>query len=256
MFSLKKRKIGEIDLSYYQATSGDQVIVLLHGWGATKEKLLSLGKTLSKKNWQVFIPDLPGFGKSSPPSKPWGVGEYANFVLEMIKKLYGEKKVYLFGHSFGGRVAIKIAVLYPDKVAGVVLCSSAGISRGNFLKRRLFLILAKIGRLTFPKNEKFRQLIYKLAREHDYERAQGVMRESLKLIVSEDLKPFLPKIKTPSLILWGEEDETTRYTDAQMIASKVKGSKLISFPGVGHKLPYERPELVAERISDWRKNVI
>jgi len=254
MFSLKKKKIDDISLSFYQSIKGNQVIVLLHGWGASKEKLLSLGKALSKKGWQVFIPDLPGFGKSSLPPKPWGVSDYANFVIKTIDKLNGKKKVYLFGHSFGGRLAIKIASLYPNKIAGIVLCGSAGISRSSFLKRGFFLVLTKIGKIIFPKSEKHRQLIYKLTREHDYEKTKGVMRETFKLVISEDLKPLLPKIKTLALILWGTKDKMTRYADARIIAAKVKYSKLVSFPGLGHKLPYEKPELLAEKITEWRKN--
>lgn len=253
MFTLKKKKIANVDLSFYQTTEGNQMIVLLHGWGASKERLLPLGKALSKKEWQVLIPDLPGFGKSGPPPQPWGIGEYADFVLRTLNCLYGKKKTYIFGHSFGGRLAIKIASLQPNQIAGIVLCGSAGISRPSVLKRSLFLILAKIGKLILPRSEKFRKLIYKLAREHDYERTRGVMRETFKLVISEDLKPLLPKVSVPTLILWGTEDKMTKYADARIIASAVQHSRLVSFAGLGHRLPYERPKLLAERITDWRK---
>lgn len=253
MTAAKKILLERINLSFYQLDEKGPLIVLLHGWGASKEKLLPLGNALSQKEWQVLIPDLPGFGKSSSPPKPWGVGEYANFVLEAINKLYGKEKIYLFGHSFGGRLAIKMASLYPHKIAGIVLCGSAGISRASFLKRGSFLVLAKIGKIIFPKSEKFRQLIYKLAREHDYEKTKGVMRETFKLVISEDLKPLLSKIKAPTLVLWGTKDKMTKYSDARVIAADVEQAKLISFPGLGHKLPYEKPELLAEKISKWRQ---
>lgn len=245
--------LANVDLGFYQLGRKGSLIVLLHGWGASKEKLLPLGKALSRKEWQVLIPDLPGFGKSDSPPKPWKVDDYADFILEVINKLYGKKKVYLFGHSFGGRIAIKAASLYPNKIAGIILCGSAGISRGNLLKRIFFLIPAKIGKVIFPKSKRYRQLIYKLAREHDYEEAEGVMRETLKLVIREDLKPLLPKVKIPTLILWGEEDKITKYADAKMIKSKIKHSKLISFPGLGHQLPYQRPKEVAWGITKWHK---
>jgi len=250
----KRIIIGKIKFNYCQLGKKGSLVVLLHGWGASKEKLLPLGKALSKKEWQVLIPDLPGFGKSSLPPKPWGVSDYASFVIKTINKLNGKKKVYLFGHSFGGRLAIKIANLYPHKVAGIILCGSAGISRPSFIKRSFFLVLAKTGKLIFPKSEKFGQLVYKLAREHDYEKTKGVMRETFKLIVSEDLKPLLPKITPPALILWGTKDKMTRYTDARIITAGVKHSELVSFPGLGHKLPYEKPELLAKKITEWRKD--
>ncbi len=254
MISLKKRKISGVSLSFYQSTKGSQEIVLLHGWGSSKEKLFPLGKALSEKEWQVVLPDLPGFGKSDLPPKPWGVSEYANFIIKTVSKLYGKRKVFLFGHSFGGRLAIKIAALYPNRIAGIILCGSAGISRPSLLKRNLFLFLAKTGKLIFPKSGKYRQLIYKLAREHDYEKTKGVMRESFKLIVGEDLKPLLPNLKSPTLILWGKEDRMTKYADAQIIAARVREAELVSFPGLGHKLPYEKPELLAKKITEWSQD--
>lgn len=238
--------------SFYLNSQGQKPIILLHGWGAQKEKLLPLGKALERDHWQVLIPDLPGFGQSELPPKPWRVGEYANFVLKLVEEIFPNKKVWIFGHSFGGRLAIKLASLYPDKIAGIILCGSAGISRGNPVKRAVFLILAKIGRLVFP-TARFRQLLYKLAREHDYEKASGVMKETFKKVISEDLKPLLSQLKVPVLVLWGTEDKMTKYSDALIISSKIRQAKLVSFPGVGHRLPYEGPELLAEKISQWER---
>lgn len=254
MITPKKTLVSGTKLSFYCSDKKGPVIVLLHGWGASKEKLLPLGKVLHKNRWQVFIPDLPGFGRSGLPPRPWGVSEYANFIFGAINKLYKEEKVYIFGHSFGGRLAIELSRVYPKKIAGLVLCGSAGISRGSFVKRLFFLILAKIGRVVFPRSTSLRRLIYKLAREHDYEKTEGVMRETFRLVVRQNLKPLLLKIKTPTLILWGKKDKMTKYSDAQIISSKVEGSQLIFFPGVGHRLPYEKPELLATRMTEWRKS--
>lgn len=242
------------DFSFYSLGKAGPIIVLLHGWDASKEKLLSLGKALAEIGWRVLIPDLPGFGKSSLPSRPWGVGEYSDFILKVIDKFYGKKKVYIFGHSFGGRLAIKVAALYPKKIAGIVLCGSAGISRGNFLKRIFFLLLAKIGKLIFPKSEKFRQLIYKLAKEHDYEKTKGVMRETFKLAISEDLKPLLAKIKIPTLILWGTEDKMTPIADGFILKKAISKAKLVLFEGEGHKLPYEKPKEIARVVNSWSQS--
>ncbi|HUV42388.1 MAG TPA: alpha/beta hydrolase [Patescibacteria group bacterium] len=253
MIIQKKKLIAKINLSYYQSTKGEDLIVLLHGWGASKEKLLPLGKALEKQNWQILIPDLPGFGKTKPPSKPWGVNEYAQFVLEIIAALDGKQNIYLFGHSFGGRLAIKIASLYPQKIKGIILCGSAGLSRANFFKRTFFLVIAKIGKVILPKSHSYRRLVYKLAREHDYEKTKGVMKQTFRLVIAEDLKPLLSKIKLPTLICWGLKDKETKFADAQLINSRIKNSQLISFPGLGHKLPYEEPRLLAKKITKWKE---
>jgi pimeloyl-ACP methyl ester carboxylesterase len=245
--------LGEIKLSYFLLGKGDKEIILLHGWGTSKEKLLSLGEFLEKRGWRVLIPDLPGFGDSSLPSKSWDLSEYSKSILKLIDNFWPNRKVYVFGHSFGGRVAIKLAGLYPEKIMGTILCGSAGISRANILKRLSFLLLAKTGKVVSPKSEKLRQLIYKLAREHDYEKTEGVMRETFKLVIDENLKPLLSKIKAPTLVIWGKEDKMTKHTDAIIINSKIKKSKLISFSGQGHQLPYQEPEKLAEQITKWAK---
>ncbi|OGV89643.1 hypothetical protein A2Z41_03970 [Microgenomates group bacterium RBG_19FT_COMBO_39_10] len=253
MIIQRKKLIARLNLSYYQSTKGKDLIVLLHGWGASKEKLLPLGKALEKQNWQILIPDLPGFGETKPPPKLWGVNEYAQFVLKIIEALDGKKNIYLFGHSFGGRLAVKMVSLYPQKIKGIILCGSAGISRANFFKRSLFLVIAKLGKAILPKSHSYRRLVYKLAREHDYEKTKGVMRQTFKLVIAEDLRPLLSKIKISTLICWGLEDKETKFADAQIINSQIKNSQLISFPGLGHKLPYEKPMLLAEKITEWKE---
>ena len=254
MNAAKKLFLENINLSFHSLGKTGPMIVLLHGWGASKERLFPLGKALTEIGFRVLIPDLPGFGKSSLPSRPWGVGEYADFISKVIDKFYGKKKVYLFGHSFGGRVAIKIASRYPKKIAGIALCGSAGISRGNFFKRIFFLILAKTGKQIFPQSERPRRLIYRLAREHDYEKTRGVMRETFKLVISEDLNPLLPKIKIPTLILWGTEDKMTPVTDGFILEKTIPKAKLVLFEGKGHQLPYEKVKKIARVVNSWSQS--
>src|SRR4030042_663429 len=253
MVRSKFLKIEKVGVSYFHFDKGDKFIVFLHGWGAQKEKLLPLGKSLAQEKWQVLIPDLPGFGKSDPPPKPWKVDDYALFINRFLKRIWGQKKIYFLGHSFGGRLALKVAASFPDQVAGVVLVDSAGISRANVFKRLLFLGLARIGKKIFPKSQIYRRLLYKLARAHDYEKTKGVIRETFKLVIGEDLKPILKKIKSPILILWGKKDRETKYTDDKIIKTEVRNSKLISFRGMGHRLPYEKPKLLAKKIDSWEK---
>jgi len=249
--SEEKASLNNNRFSFYHLGKKGDVIILLHGWGASKEKLLPLGKALLKKGWQVFIPDLPGFGTSSMPKTAWGIEEYARFILGIIDKFYKNHKVYILGHSFGGRIGIRIAAS-TERVAGIILCGTAGISRKSFFKRIFFFTLAKIGKLIFPFSG-FRLLVYKLAREHDYERAKGIMREVFKKVVAEDLKPLLPHIKIPTLIIWGKLDKMTPVRDAYFIHQKIKNASLTIFENEGHTLLYDKQEEVAEVITKWKK---
>jgi len=232
-------------------------IVLLHGWGAGTEKLTPLLKEFEKRNWQVYLAKLPGFDFSAP-KYAWGVDDYSKYINEKAKRIFGNNNFFVFGHSFGGRIAIKMAIINPMLLKGLILCSVGGISRGYKIVRLFFYLLAKTGKIFLiipPLALIWRKLLYKLAGEHDYEKSQGVMREVFKKVVSEDLKPYVSLINIPTLILWGKLDRVTPVKDAYFINKKVNVSKIIIFNNLGHRLPYEKPEEVAKEIDKWSKSL-
>jgi pimeloyl-ACP methyl ester carboxylesterase len=232
-------------------------IVLLHGWGANTKKLGSLKEKLQDLDWKVFVPKLPGFD-IKPPKDLWGVNEYANYVREESKRFFHKEKYFVFGHSFGGRLTIRIAVKNPAEIEGIILCSSSGLSRPLLIKRVFFFILAKIGKIFLffkPIADKWKKLIYKSAREHDYEKAQGIMKEIFKKIIRENQKIEVLKISVPTLVLWGSNDKTTPIKDAYFLSSKIRHSKLIMHYGVGHRLPYENFQKIAIDIEKWVKTL-
>src|SRR6185436_19423391 len=123
---------------------------------------------------------------------------------------------FFFGHSFGGRLAIKLGAMQPESLSGLVLCAAAGVSKVNPIKRYAFLVLAKIGKIilrVLPVVEKVRPWLYKLAREHDYEKTAGVMREVFRKVVAEDLESAAMQITLPTLLLWGRQDTITKLAD-------------------------------------------
>jgi pimeloyl-ACP methyl ester carboxylesterase len=225
----------------------DRPVVILHGWGSSGSSFFAIKDFLNKKGFPVYIFDLPGFGNEDAPLKPWSVDDYVKFVFEFAekKKL---PKFYLFGHSLGGRISIKFAAEYPEKLSGLILYAAAGIKHKPSLKNKIFLILAKFGKFVFslPVIGSFRGIaekgLYFLAGTRDYYRAKGVMKETMKMVINEDLKPFLPLIKASTLIVWGRDDKTTPITDAMIMKREIKGSKLAVVDDSGHSLHKERPE--------------
>lgn len=232
-------------------------IVLVHGWGARTGKLDILKGELSKIGWKVLVPKLPGFELKNPKSV-WGVTEYAEYVLREADKFFEGKSYFVFGHSFGGRIAIKIGSQRQKDISGIILCSSAGISRGNYFKRFIFLALSKFGQFFTPTPWIFKfwkSLLYKLAREHDYENAEGIMKDVFKKVVAEDLKGEVAKIKVPTLILWGRQDRMTPVSDAFYIKRVLPEAKLVFFENEGHRLPYNKPKEIAGEIDRWYKSL-
>lgn len=237
--------------AFFELGRGSKNILIIHGWGVDKGKFKPLSQKLAILGWHVVALDLPGFGQTPPPERIFNITDYANLVGEFSRKIFDNKFYVLFGHSFGGRVAIKLTI--TDKnIKGLILCSSSGIIRGNFLKRYFFLVLAKTGNILGLGNL-WKKLLYKLAREHDYERASGIVRSIFRQIVREDLKPFLPQIKVPTLILWGEKDKLTPLRGAYIAQKLIKRSLVKTFADIGHALPYKKPARVAKEITTWSK---
>ncbi len=231
-------------------------IVILHGWGSSVVKFEPLAANLKKTGWKVLTVEMPGFDLKAP-QKPWTLNDYADFIVSKARKHFGKSKYVLFGHSFGARIGIKIASEGFPELSGLVLCSAPGISRTVSVKRYAFAIISKIGKLTLGKNPHpiFKKMLYKFAREHDYEKTSGVMKQTMTNVISEDLKPLVSKINIPTLILWGDKDTMTPPKDAKFINNKIPGSVLNIHDGYGHRIPYDIPEILSRDIEIWFKKL-
>ena len=229
-----------------------KTLLCLHGWGrnVSHEAFSELREALKNSPVRVITPDLPGFGKSPDPPRPWSVSDYADCVEELVKTL-DLRDVLLLGHSFGGRIAIKIASRRPPWVSHLYLCGAAGVGRDLLIRRRFWLAVAKCGNaffllpgLSLLKNF-FRKLLYKLLRVRDYAEASEKMRQTMAVVISEDLTPLLEKITVPTDLFWGEKDTLTPLRDGQLMNKKIVQSKLHVFPGVRHRVHIERAQEIA-----------
>lgn len=222
-------------------------LFILPGWEGKTEKWEKIREGFAHFGFSVFVLKFPGFGEVPLSPRPWGISDYANFVLDFAQK-QNLKNFFLLGHSFGGRIAIKLATNHPEKLLGLILCSAAGIKSKRGIEYWSFFSLAKIGSFLFSLSpltlfKPFaRRFLYFLVREKDYYKAKGVMRETMKKVIEEDLSPLLPKIKVPTLIVWGKEDRVTPVSDAYLMKSKISGSKLVVIESARHGLPFQKTE--------------
>lgn len=231
-------------------------IVILHGWGSSSQKWQKVKEILANRGFNVITPDLPGFGKSSPLPKPWNVNDYAEWLSNFCEKK-NLSQIFLLGHSFGGRIAVKFSVKYPDKISGLILSGAPAIRDEVNIKYITGKALAKFSsRFSFiPFYQSFRKLFYRyFLGKTDYLKVEGMMKETFKLIVAEDLSSFLPEIKMKTLILWGDKDEFVPVKVAHLVKDRVLNSKLIVFPGIGHNLNREMPEKLSETLIDFIEN--
>jgi len=249
--------INNLKVNYKIAGEGPAVLIL-HGWGGSSDSWEQVQRLLVGKKYRVIIPDFPGFGKSITPPEPWGIREYTDFILKFTEKLK-LNEFYLIGHSFGGRIAIKFIGEQPEKVKSLILCASAGIRPKPGLKTLAIFWLAKIGNVLFSSKHSARfrdgarNRFYSFLRKKDYVKAQGVMKETVKRVINEDLLPDLSRIKTKTLIVWGKNDKMVPLKYAYIFKEKISGSKLEVMSKVGHSPHLEEPEKLAGLILKFLK---
>lgn len=247
-------KVNNILVNYKIAGNG-QPLLILHGWGGSSNSWLNVLEHL-KNDFLILCPDLPGFGKTNPPQQPWSLLDYTHFVKKFVLE-FNLKEVFLLGHSFGGRIAIKFSVLWPEMVKKLILCSSAGIKQKLKIKQKIIFFLSLIGNAIFSQSplknfqHKARNLFYIFLRDSDYIKATGVMRETLKNILAEDLSSDLEKINSPTLIIWGEKDNIVPLKLAFLFKEKIKNSQLKILPKVKHSPHLEDAEKLSKIILDF-----
>jgi len=225
--------------SYAKATE-DKIILILHGWGKGSEAWGQVGELLAKNDFQVIIPDLPGFGKTDEPKKPWTIADYAEFIKEFIAQL-GIDKCNIIGHSFGGGIAAVFASQNPQKVGKLILCNGAIIRKKRLsLRQKMARGLSKAGKsvFTLPLSGGLLHLaqkfVYKIAGAHDYQLASPLMKKTFQNIIGQDLCDYASQIQLPTLIIWGENDKSTPLRDARELNKIIAGSKLEVIKNCGH----------------------
>lgn len=245
---------------YREWGSGSQVILMLHGWPADSSHYSELAPKLAQAGWRVIVPDFPGWGETPQPTEAWSVNDYMKWVQSLVEALK-LPPFLLFGHSFGGRVAIKYVLAYPYQVRALTLCAAAGLKPDAYtVKRRALRLAARTGKAVFtiPGLRIFsgfmRRALYHLAGSNDYLKAEGVMKQTIVKVLEEDLSPLIPEIKHPTLLLWGSEDGATPLSDGQEMAKRIPRSTLRVFPGLRHNLPKLAPNEVAQAIIEFDRS--
>lgn len=236
---------------YYQKVGKGKDLIMLHGWGQDVSSFWPSVELLKDK-FTLWLIDLPGFGKSDQPNKASGTKEYAENIAEFIKK-NKIKKPSLLGHSFGGKVSIKFASMYPEVIDKLILVGASGIKPVPSIRKVLIYPLAKIVHHLVPDIFNLKTAIRKKFYhriESDYENA-GLMKDTLLKTIKEDLTSNLKEIKNLTLIIWGEEDGAVPLRYGKQMYRLIKNSKLITVEGQGHFLHVHQPERFAKYVADF-----
>ena len=228
-----------LGFSFIQKGTGKD-LVLLHGYLSSKEAFAAQISYFSQF-YRVTAIDFLGFGESPILEAPFSVSDYANWTKEVLQTL-GVYRPHIIAHSFGCRVAVKIAsedALAFDKI---LLTGPAGV----ILKRGI-AYHAKVKGYKIVKKfaPKFAERRFGSV---EYRSLSSIMKESYKKIVNEDLRSCARKIENSVLIVQGEEDMTTPIKEALAYLECIPKGKLKKIQG-GHFAFAEYPilfNLIAE----------
>ncbi|MFC1789617.1 alpha/beta fold hydrolase [Patescibacteria group bacterium] len=228
-------------------------ILIIRGWESRIKNWQKLIILLENHGYKVYSPDLPGFGQNPPPQNPWSIDDYVGWVSDFCEK-NNLSQIFLLGHSFGGGVAVKYSIKYPDKIRKLILVGSAIVRRKTGHKKPIGKVARWIKKISFmPFYPFIRKFAYRFVFKSDYPFEEGIMKETYLKVISENLIGYLFQINTPTLIVWGKKDDLTPVKDANLIKEKIRGADLKILPEIGHNLHSEIPGKFADIIINFIK---
>ena len=234
-------------MTNYVDVGAGKTLLILHGWGSNATMWGRVINELAKEN-RVIAVDLPGFGKTDEPSIAWKVNDYAEFVKNFLDKIDVKKLHGILGHSFGGRVIIDMLDSGWNDAKKIIFVDSAGVKHNTSKSWRSLVGNKLLG--WARKIKPVREFIVDQFGSDDYRAATPMMREILKLTVSEDKTPQIERIRGDVMIIWGENDKTTPLSDVE-IFRRIENSRVEIVAGAGHSVYLEKQDEVVKLIKEF-----
>ena len=170
---------------------------------------------------------MTGFGEGKKMDYPFSLTDYVNEVKETLKE-NNIKKPSVIAHSFGARIAVKIASENENFFDRIVITGGAGLKPKTNLKKALKKGCFKVFKRFIDKKKL--AFLY----SSDYKNLSDVMKESFVKIVNENLDERLKSVKNKTLIIFGENDKETPVYMAKRFFKNIKDSELYLMKNAGH----------------------
>lgn len=239
---------------YYFSSGEDDwsrpAVIFLHGAGGNHLHWPSELRRLEGQ--RIYAPDLPGHGKSDGIGRQ-SIADYASCVLAFMDDLKIRKAIFI-GHSMGGAIALHLALNNARRTLGLVLINTAptlrlpaGLLENTLTPATLSLAIKHIGELAFSSQVDSR--LKDNAMQRMGEIRSSVLHGDFLACNSFDVFAKLGRIKVPTLILSGTDDQMVPPHYAQTMHQKIKNSLLLSMDGAGHMLMLENPVAVIRSLG-------
>jgi pimeloyl-ACP methyl ester carboxylesterase len=261
--TLKSVNIPDFKIVYLEGGIGD-TIIMLHGFSASKDNWLRFAKNFTP-NYQVIIPDLPGFGESSKPqdAKYDIMSEVER--LNLFAKELNLTKFHIVGNSMGGEIAGNYAATYPEMVKTLALFDSGGVvspiksERALLLEKgvNLFKIkdvndYEKLSEMSFAKPFKLPSVIKNYLAKQAI-KSSPFNEKIFPELGKAELQGKLNKITAPTLIVWGDSDKILHISSVQIFKKNIKNSQSAIIKECGHLPMLEKPQETASVYQDFLK---
>ena len=229
-----------------------QVIILLHGLMGGLSNFKDVIDFFSSKNYKVIIPELPIY---SLPLKETSVKAFSDFLEDFIK-FKNLNNVILLGNSLGGHIGLIFSNKNPNLVKSLILTGSSGLYENSmgesYPKRENYdYIKRKTEEVFYNPNVATKEIVdevFETVNNRDkLVRTLSIAKSAIRHNMSSDL----PNIKTPTLLIWGENDLVTPPEVAVEFKSLLPNSELIWIKKCGHAPMMEYPMEFNRILFNW-----
>ena len=227
--------VGSYVIHSLEFGNGGDVLLLLHGLSGSSRWWERNVEGLAAAH-RVVIPDLAGYGRTPLAGRVPGLREMADILASWLDALRIDS-VDVAGHSMGGQVAIHFAVRHPDRLRRLVLVDAAGIPR-PITPRNVARFAFEIAPLWRWGDPSFLPVILGDA----WTAGPRTLLRSIGHILRDDVRPLLPAIQAPTLIVWGERDNWVPMQHALQLRRAIPGSSLAVVRGAAHMPMVDRPD--------------
>ena len=253
---MKKVTVNGLSLAVHDEGSGPPIL-FVHGFPLS-HAMWRAQLTAFAPNHRVIAPDLRGFGESDVTAGTVTMEQHADDLAALLDELNVNERVVLCGLSMGGYIAWQFQQKFPERLRALILCDTRAIADtpdGVENRRRLAKMVVENGsaavasvmlpNLFSPATaDRDQSAIDELQQTIAATSPQGIAASSLGMAERPDVTPLLPNIKTPSLLIVGEDDGISTPKEMRGIAAAMPNAAIFEVPNAGHMSPLENPVAV------------
>ena len=244
---------AEIYYRYSNEGEREQVpVILVHGAGGTHLHWPTQIRRLPGYN--VYALDLPGHGNSEGRGNQT-IESYCESILRWMDDIPVFRGVVI-GHSMGGAIAQTLALQYPERIVGLALVGSGARLRvdplilENSSSQATFPVAVQsiIERAFSPSTD---PRLIELAKNNMEKTRPSVLHSDFTACNYFDMMNSITKIRFPTLVICGQDDQLTPIRYSQFLASQIPKAELRIITDAGHMVMLEQPQIVADEILSF-----